>query len=226
MYLYDAMNNKKEAIGVSLVEDNQFIRMALEQIILATEGYELVASYSSAEEAVEQMPHELPDVVLMDINMGGMSGIEAVGILKQQFPDIRFMMCTVYEDDEKIFDALAAGASGYILKKSKPSELMAAVQELYEGGAPMSSQIAAKVVASFRKKEETRENLLESLSQREFEILEALVKGRLYKEIGQDMNISTETVRKHVYNVYRKLHINNRVEAYNRFFGNGGGGLG
>lgn len=226
MYLYDAMNNKNEAICVSLVEDNQFIRMALEQIILATEGYELVASYSSAEEAVEKMPHELPDVVLMDINMGGMSGIEAVGILKQQYPDIRFMMCTVYEDDEKIFDALAAGASGYILKKSKPSELMAAVQELYEGGAPMSSQIAAKVVASFRKKEETRENLLETLSQREFEILEALVKGRLYKEIGQDMNISTETVRKHVYNVYRKLHINNRVEAYNRFFGNGGGSLG
>jgi DNA-binding NarL/FixJ family response regulator len=216
----------KEVLGkiyVSLVEDNQFIRMALEQIIMATDGYELKGSYSSAEEAVEQMPSQIPDVVLMDINMGGMSGIEAVAILKQQFPEIRFMMCTVYEDDEKIFDALSAGASGYILKKSKPSELMGAVRELYDGGAPMSSQIAARVVSSFRKKEESRENLLEKLSQREYEILEALVKGRLYKEIGQDMNISTETVRKHVYNVYKKLHINNRIEAYNKFFGNGGG---
>jgi DNA-binding NarL/FixJ family response regulator len=217
------MKDMPSKIYVSLVEDNQFIRMALEQIVMATEGYELKASYSSAEEAVERIPSEIPDVVLMDINMGGMSGIEAVSILKHQIPEIRFMMCTVYEDDEKIFDALSAGASGYILKKSKPSELMAAVKELYEGGAPMSSQIAARVVSSFRKKEESRENLLEKLSQREYEILEALVKGRLYKEIGQDMNISTETVRKHVYNVYRKLHINNRVEAYNKFFGNGGG---
>lgn len=218
------MEDKLEKIEISLVEDNQFIRMALEQIITATEGYELKSSYSSAEEAVERMPSEIPDVVLMDINMGGMSGIEAVSILKNRFPEVRFMMCTVYEDDEKIFDALSAGASGYILKKSKPSELMAAVRELYEGGAPMSGQIAAKVVSSFRKKEESRENLLETLSQREYEILEALVKGRLYKEIGQDMNISTETVRKHVYNVYKKLHINNRIEAYNKFFGNSGGG--
>lgn len=217
------MEKTPEKIYVSLVEDNQFIRMALEQIVLATEGYALKGSYSSAEEAIDKIPHEVPDVVLMDINMGGMSGIEAVAILKQKIPEIRFMMCTVYEDDEKIFEALSAGASGYILKKSKPSELMAAVKEIYEGGAPMSSQIAARVVSSFRKREESRENLLEHLSQREYEILEALVKGRLYKEIGQDMNISTETVRKHVYHIYKKLHINNRVEAYNKFFGNGVG---
>ena len=217
------MMNETEKISVSLVEDNQFIRMALEQIVLATEGYELRGSYASGEEAIEKMPTAIPDVVLMDINMGGMTGIEAVAILKQQLTETRFMMCTVYEDDEKIFDALSAGASGYILKKSKPTELMAAVRELFNGGAPMSSQIAAKVVSSFRKKEASRDTLLENLSQREYEILEALVKGRLYKEIGQDMNISTETVRKHVYNIYRKLHINNRLEAYNRFFGNGSG---
>lgn len=210
-----------EPITVSIVEDNQFIKMALEQIILATDGYELKGSYTSAEEAIEKMPQQQPDIVLMDINLGGMSGIEAVAILKDQFPDILFMMCTVYEDDEKIFDALTAGASGYILKKSKPSELMAAVRELSDGGAPMSSQIAAKVVTSFRKKEVSKENLHETLTPREYEILEFLVKGRLYKEIGQDMNISTETVRKHVYNIYRKLHINNRLEAYNKFFGKG-----
>jgi DNA-binding NarL/FixJ family response regulator len=196
------------SITVSIVEDNQFIKMALEQIILATDGYELKGSYSSAEEAIEKIPLAQPDIVLMDINLGGMSGIEAVAILKEQCPDILFMMCTVYEDDEKIFDALTAGASGYILKKSKPSELMAAVRELSDGGAPM-------------KKEVSKENLHETLTSREYEILESLVKGRLYKEIGQDMNISTETVRKHVYNVYRKLHINNRVEAYNKFFGKG-----
>jgi DNA-binding NarL/FixJ family response regulator len=208
-------------ITIGIVEDNQFIRMALEQIILATEGYQLKGSYSSAEEAIEKIPSSEPDIVLMDINLGGKSGIDAVADLHEKCPDTRFMMCTVYEDDEKIFEALAAGATGYILKKSKPSELMAAVRELSEGGAPMSSQIASKVVASFRKKESSKENLLESLTHREFEILEALVKGKLYKEIGNDMNISTETVRKHVYHIYKKLHINNRVEAYNRFFGNG-----
>lgn len=208
-------------ITVGIVEDNQFIKMALEQIISATEGYELSGSYHSAEEAIEKIPLQQPDIVLMDINLGGLSGIDAVAALHEKCPDTRFMMCTVYEDDEKIFEALAAGATGYILKKSKPSELMAAVRELSDGGAPMSSQIAAKVVSSFRKKEATKENLLESLTHREFEILESLVKGRLYKEIGQDMNISTETVRKHVYHIYKKLHINNRVEAYNRFFGNG-----
>jgi DNA-binding NarL/FixJ family response regulator len=209
-------------ITVGIVEDNQFIKMALEQIIFASDGYELKGSYASAEEAIEKIPLSQPDIVLMDINLGGMSGIEAVAALHEKCPDTRFMMCTVYEDDEKIFEALAAGASGYILKKSKPSELMAAVRELSEGGAPMSSQIASKVVTSFRKKDASKENLLEHLTSREFEILEALVKGRLYKEIGQDMNISTETVRKHVYHIYKKLHINNRVEAYNRFFGNGG----
>jgi RNA polymerase sigma factor (sigma-70 family) len=132
------------------------------------------------------------------------------------------MMCTVYEDDEKIFDALAAGASGYILKKTKSAELVAAIRDLYEGGAPMSGPIASRVVASFRKKEESKDSVsLESLSAREHEILELLVKGRLYKEISSTLGISQETVRKHVYNIYKKLHVNNRVEAYNKFYGNG-----
>lgn len=168
------------------------------------------------------MPDNLPDIVLMDINMGKMSGIEAVRQLKQKCPSIRFMMCTVYEDDEKIFEALAAGASGYILKKTKPAELVAAIKDLFEGGAPMTSQIANRVVASFRRKEDNRDKvLLESLSDREYEILELLVKGRLYKEIAATLQISPETVRKHVYNIYKKLHVNNRVEAYNKFYGNG-----
>lgn len=218
------MEETQRNIRVSIVEDNHFIRMALEQILINSVGYDVVALYGSGEEAVDKMPDEIPDIVLMDINLGKMSGIEAVRIIKEKYPSIQFMMCTVYEDDGKIFDALAAGASGYILKKTKPAELVAAIRDLYEGGAPMSGQIASKVVASFRKKEESRDTiLLESLSAREHEILELLVKGRLYKEIASTLEISQETVRKHVYNIYKKLHVNNRVEAYNKFYGNGGG---
>jgi RNA polymerase sigma factor (sigma-70 family) len=217
------MEETQRNIRVSIVEDNHFIRMALEQILINAVGYDVVALYGSGEEAVDKIPDEIPDVVLMDINMGKMSGIEAVRIIKEKCPSIQFMMCTVYEDDEKIFDALAAGASGYILKKTKSAELVAAIRDLYEGGAPMSGQIASRVVASFRKKEESRDIvLLESLSAREHEILELLVKGRLYKEIASTLGISQETVRKHVYNIYKKLHVNNRVEAYNKFYGNGG----
>ena len=217
------MEETQRNIRVSIVEDNHFIRMALEQILMNAVGYDVVALYGSGEEAVDKIPDEIPDVVLMDINMGKMSGIEAVRIIKEKCPSIQFMMCTVYEDDEKIFDALAAGASGYILKKTKSAELVAAIRDLYEGGAPMSGQIASRVVASFRKREESRDIvLLESLSAREHEILELLVKGRLYKEIASTLGISQETVRKHVYNIYKKLHVNNRVEAYNKFYGNGG----
>lgn len=215
----------EKLIKVSIVEDNHFIRTALEQIIQSVSGYAMVGVYASGEEAIDKIPQVIPDVVLMDINMGKLNGIEAVRILKNQYPNILFMMCTVYEDDEKIFDALAAGASGYILKKTKPAEMISAIEDLYHGGAPMTSQIASKVVASFRKKEENRDELIEKLSPREYEILELLVRGRLYKEIAAALDISQETVRKHVYNVYKKLHINNRVEAYNKFYNSRKSGL-
>ena len=214
------MNNSVPNIRVSIVEDNKFIKLALEQIIVNTEGYEMVGSFESGEDAVEFMPSLKPDVVLMDINMGVMNGIEAVRILKEKCPEILFMMCTVYEDDEKIFEALAAGASGYILKKTKPAELISAISDLYAGGAPMSSQIANKVVASFRKKEEIKNSEIENLSSRESEILAHLVKGQLYKEIANELEISQETVRKHVYHIYKKLHVNNRVEAFHKYYGN------
>lgn len=214
------MNTPPHTIKVSLVEDNQFIRTAIEQIILGSKDFQLISVYASAEEAIEKIPSDKPDVVLMDINLGAMSGTDAIRILKQRCPDIKFMMCTVYEDDDNIFNALTAGASGYILKKSKPLEILDAIKNLYEGGAPMSSQIASRVVASFRKKEPQRPiSIEEELSDREYEILEALVKGRLYKEIAETLFISVETVRKHVYNIYKKLHVNNRVEAYNKFYG-------
>lgn len=210
-------------ITVCIVDDTQDIRSALEQIILMSDGYKLLAGFETAEEAIRKIPLLRPNVVLMDINLGeGENGIDCVRRLKVDNPEILFMMCTVYEDDEKIFEALSAGASGYILKKTAPQRLLEAIKELQEGGAPMSSQIARKVVAAFRNKplEVAAESPhLSKLSNREKEILEHLAKGLLYKEIAATLFISQETVRKHVYHIYEKLHVNNRVEAINKFFG-------
>ena len=210
-------------ITVCIVDDNKDIRAALEQIIIMSDGYKLLAGFATAEEAIQKIPLLKPNVVLMDINLGeGYNGIDCVKQLKVDNPEILFMMCTVYEDDEKIFEALSAGASGYILKKTAPQKLLEAIKELQEGGAPMTSQIARKVVAAFRNKpvEPTTEfPELSKLSNREKEILEHLAKGLLYKEIAASLFISQETVRKHVYHIYEKLHVNNRVEAINKFFG-------
>jgi DNA-binding NarL/FixJ family response regulator len=196
-------------ITVCIVDDNKDIRSALEQIIIMSEGYRLLGSFPSAEEAIEKIPALSPQVVLMDINLGGMSGIECVRQLKPMHPDILYMMCTVY---------------GYILKKTAPGKLLEAIKELSEGGAPMSSQIARKVVAAFRGKAVSEgpvqeEKSISILSGREKEILEHLSKGLLYKEIANNLFISPETVRKHVYHIYEKLHVNNRVEAVNKYFG-------
>ncbi len=208
-------------ISVAIVEDNSDIRHALEQIIEMADGYSLSGSCTSGEEALLKLPSLKPDVVLMDIHLGGINGIEVVKQLKQSCPSILFMMCTIYEEDEKIFEALSAGASGYITKKTAPHRMLDAIKELYEGGAPMSSQIARKVVTAFAAKPSPHatEESLHMLSKRELEILEMLSKGLVYKEIAQELFISSETVRKHVYNIYNKLHVSNRIEAVNKFFG-------
>ncbi|HEV9037202.1 MAG TPA: response regulator transcription factor [Puia sp.] len=219
-------------ISVCIVDDNKDIRSALEQIILMADGYTLAGSYSDAEEALQKIPGAKPNIVLMDINLGeGDNGIDCVRQLKPQYPDILFMMCTVYEEDEKIFEALKAGANGYILKKTAPGKLLDALRELYEGGAPMSSQIARKVVNAFQVRtpgdDPTSDagtttaspKTISILSNRENEILELLARGMLYKEIAARLYISQETVRKHVYHIYEKLHVNNRVEAINKFYG-------
>jgi len=214
------MEKHQPDIKVAIVEDNQFIRMAFQEILSNSNGFSITSIFDCAEEAVKNIPANPPDVVLMDINLGAMSGIEAISILNGLCPKVKFMVCTIYEDNENVFDALAAGAHSYMLKQTKPLELLESIRELMNGGAPMTRQIAAKVVSSFRKKEQSRDPLVESLSNRELEILDRLVKGMLYKEIGVDLNISTETVRKHVSHIYKKLHVNNRVEAYNKFYGN------
>jgi DNA-binding NarL/FixJ family response regulator len=208
-------------ISVCIVDDNRELRNALEEIISMSDGYRCAGTISTAEDAIRQIPLLKPDVVLMDINLGsGESGIDCVRALKPRIPATNFMMCTVYEEDEKIFEALSAGASGYILKKTTPSRMLEAIRELYEGGAPMSSQIARKVVAAFLNKPSSNTgNDLNSLTHREREILELLSRGMMYKEIALALNLAHETIRKHVYHVYEKLHVTNRVEAVNKFFG-------
>jgi DNA-binding NarL/FixJ family response regulator len=209
-------------ISVCIVDDNRELRNALEEIISMSDGYKCVGTLATAEDAIRQIPLIKPDVVLMDINLGsGESGIDCVRALKPRIPSTNFMMCTVYEEDEKIFEALSAGASGYILKKTTPSRMLEAIRELYEGGAPMSSQIARKVVAAFlnRPASSGGSDELNNLTNREREILELLSRGMMYKEIALALNLANDTIRKHVYHVYEKLHVTNRVEAVNKFFG-------
>jgi DNA-binding NarL/FixJ family response regulator len=207
-------------ISIAIVEDNHDIRQALEQIITMSGGFDLVCSCENGEDALVKLPIYLPKIILMDINLGGMTGIEVVKELKPHHPEMLFMMCTIYEEDEKIFEALKAGASGYIIKKTAPSKLLEAIKELDQGGAPMSSQIARKVVTAFQSKPTVAaEGLVELLTKRELEILEMLASGLVYKEISEKLYISSETVRKHVYNVYNKLHVSNRVEAVNKYYG-------
>lgn len=210
-------------ISVCIVDDNKELRNALEEIISMSNGYKCLGTIATAEDALAQLPILRPDVVLMDINLGSNeNGIDVVRKLKPRIPDTNFMMCTVYEENEKIFEALSAGASGYILKKTDPGRMLDAIRELYEGGAPMSSQIARKVVAVFQKQATTKDaggESLDLLSSREKEILEFLSKGLMYKEIASQLFLSPETVRKHVYNIYEKLHVNNRVAAINKYYG-------
>lgn len=212
-------------ISVCIVDDNRELRNALEEIITMSEGYKCAATFGTAEEAITQLQALKPDVVLMDINLGSdETGIDVVRTLKPRIPSTNFMMCTVYEENEKIFEALSAGASGYILKKTDPARMLEAIRELYEGGAPMSSQIARKVVSAFQQSGKSS-SVNESsgdiglLTNREKEILELLSKGLMYKEIAARIFLSPETVRKHVYNIYEKLHVSNRVAAVNKFYG-------
>lgn len=215
---------KMKQITVCIVDDNKELRNALEEIITMSDGYKCIGTIGTAEDAINQLPILRPDVVLMDINLGTVeSGIDVVRILKPRIPATNFMMCTVYEENEKIFEALSAGASGYILKKTDPARMLEAIRELYEGGAPMSSQIARKVVAAFQQQEQepviSNDIQLDTLTKREKEILELLSRGLMYKEIAAHINLSAETVRKHVYHIYEKLHVTNRVSAVNKYYG-------
>lgn len=205
-------------IKIALVEDDKKVREGLNALICGTPGYNCIAAYANAEEALEELPEHKPDVVLMDINLPGMSGIECVKTLKARQPDLQIIMLTVYEDDDLIFQSLAAGAVGYILKKTPPAKLLEAIEEVHRGGSFMSSQIARRVVEVFRQKDLSAKNTA-ALSHRENEILSCLAKGYRYKEIAGLSGISIETVRTHIRHIYEKLHVHSRTEAVLKYLG-------
>ena len=200
-----------ETIKVALVEDNDDIRNALQLLINSAVEFECKSVFSNAEDAIVDIPNASINVVLMDIDLPGMNGIECIRRLKQLCPDLQFMMVTVYEDDDKIFDALSAGASGYLLKKTVPEKILAAVKELNDGGSPMSAQIARRLVNQFQSP--NIDTAAEILSKREMEIIEQLARGFLYKEIAIKLNISVGTVKQHLHRIYEKLHVQNNTEA-------------
>lgn len=208
------MNLKKK---VAIIEDNRDFREALEMVINFTEGMENCGSFENTETAFEEISKNLPDVVLVDINLPQKNGIEAVSILKQKYPKILFLMCTSYDEDEKIFDSLKAGAIGYILKVDGPTKIIEAIKEVFDGGSPMTSSIARKVVDSFMTSNRLNKSA-QILTSREIEILESLSIGLINKEIADKLFISTGTVKKHIQNIYEKLHVNTRIEAVNKFF--------
>lgn len=200
------------SISVSIVEDDNEIRESLEILINGSEEFICLKTYKNAESAILNIPRERPNVVLMDINLPRASGIECVRKLKELLPELNILMLTVYDDSKKIFDSLASGANGYLLKRTPPSKLLEAIREVNQGGSPMSGQIARMVVESFRNmglSNEERDNL----TKREDQILTLLAKGYKYKEIGDNLFISEETVRSHLRHIYEKLHVRSRTEA-------------
>ncbi|MCB9213093.1 MAG: response regulator transcription factor [Alteromonas sp.] len=183
----------------------------------ASQKFRVEGRYKNAEEAMVHIPQLRPDAVLMDINLPRLSGIECVSQLKSRCPEILFVMCTSFEDDQKIFESLEAGASGYILKTDGPVRIISALEDLFEGGSPMSASIARKVVNSFSKFSKKPNVEMELLTEREREILDLIAKGFLNKEVSEKLFISLGTVKKHVQNIYEKLHVNTRVEAVNKY---------
>ena len=203
---------------IALVEDDDSLRETLAELLSSSPEWKLVAAYPAAEPALEAMQASCPDVVLMDIQLPGISGIECVARLKEMHPAVLVLMVTVYDNNDRIFDALAAGASGYLLKRDAPSKLLECLEDLLAGGSPMSSAIARKVVQHFQKSPPAK-NEDHNLTPREKQILELLVKGGLYKEIAWDLGIGVETVRTHLHNIYAKLHVRTRTEAVVKYLG-------
>lgn len=206
-----------EKIRVVIVEDDKEMREGLELIVQSHPSLECLATCPSGEAALETIPVVVPDIVLMDIHLPGISGIECIRQLKPTLPLTQFMMCTVYEDADKVFDSLCAGAAGYLLKNSPPSKITDSIIDLYQGGSPMSSTIARKVIHKFQLSAMPNTDF-ESLTPREKELLDLLSKGYRYKEIADKLFISFETVRTHIHNIYEKLHVQSRTEALNKAY--------
>ena len=199
-------------ISVSIVEDDRRVRESLSVLINGADNLRCVSTHATGEEALAAVPQKKPDVVLMDINLPGMTGIECVRKLKALLPKLQILMLTMYEDDEKVFQSLMAGSSGYLVKRTSPAELLKAIEEVHSGASPMSGKIARTVVEYFQKLQSAAPQQ-EYLSPREEEILDLLAKGYRYKEIADALSIGYETVRSHLKNIYDKLHVHSRTEA-------------
>jgi DNA-binding NarL/FixJ family response regulator len=206
-------------IKVAIVEDLEEVIEGLSTFITQDKELLLTGVYRTAEAAALELPIVKPDIVLMDINLPGITGIECIKRIKQVTEQIQFMMFTVYENNDQVFEALKAGASGYLLKKTAPLQIIEAIKELYNGGSPMSAPIARKLVTLFQEKQATKPDEAGILSAREKEVLEHLAKGLLYKEIAEILGISFHTVRQHIGNIYYKLHVQNKTEAINKVYG-------
>jgi DNA-binding NarL/FixJ family response regulator len=211
-------NVPADAIRVAVVEDDGEICQGLATLIDSSPGFVCVAKCPSAEEALVGLPERQPDVVLMDIGLPGMSGIACIPKLKEQLPQTQVMMLTVFEDPDRIFESLKAGATGYLLKKTAPHSLVQSIRDLLAGGSPMSNQIARRVVQEFQKTRPESAGTSWQLTAREQEVLGKLAQGFLYKEIATALAISLETVRCHVRNIYSKLHVQTRTQALNKIF--------
>lgn len=203
-------------ITVSIVEDLQEVRDGLAKLILSDKELELLANFENAESAMSVLPNLNTNVVIMDINLPGQSGIDCIRQVKEKCPGTQFMMFTVYENDDKVLSAMQAGATGYLLKTTEPVRILESIKELHKGGSPMSSNIARKLLNIFvTEKKRTKKEIL---TERENEVLSLLAAGLLYKEIADRLHISHGTVRQHIYNMYEKLHVQNRTEAVNKYF--------
>jgi len=212
------MTDATMPITVSIVEDDQETRESLAALLNSSRTLRCLKTYSTAEEALRRIPEQKPDVLLLDINLPGMSGIDCVAELKTRVPQLPILMITTYEDRDMIFRSLRAGASGYLLKKTSRAKLIEAVEEVHAGGAPMSMQIARKVVSHFHEICEPASDV-EKLTSREREILALLARGSLYKEISESLGITIGTVQTHIKHIYEKLHVQSRSKAAAKFFG-------
>ena len=210
---------KSVSISVSIVEDDQQVRRSLSRLIDSAPGFCCVSRHGNAEEALQEIPQKRPVVVLMDINLPGMNGVECVRRLKPQLPGTQVIMLTVFQNTEIIFNALAAGATGYLLKQTPPGELLEAIKVVHAGGSPMSGHIARKIVQLFQQPLAQPTGAMENLSPREAQVLDLLSKGFLYKEIAEETKLAYATVHSHIRNIYKKLHVRSRTEAVAKHLG-------
>ena len=208
-----------KSIQVAIIEDEADYRKTLKLMINGTPGFQCQQAYPNGELALSSLSKQVPDIVMVDLGLPGISGTECIQQLKIKLPKIQFIVLTIKDEDDEIFNALAVGASGYLLKNTSPTKIIESIREVYDGGAPMSAQIARRVVESFQKPKKARMNPYENdLTERQKEVLALLAKGLQYKEIAVKLFISEETVKSHCHNIYTNLHVSNRTEAILKYY--------